>query len=39
MADIAMTFHWSAAEISAMDLDELFMWRSEIEARLPKKGS
>jgi len=33
MADIAAVFHWSLADLLAMDVMELFAWRDRAVAR------
>lgn len=34
MADIAIAFHWSLAELAALDLADLARWRSHARRRL-----
>lgn len=34
MADVAVAFHWSAADMDVMEPDELLRWRTLAEARM-----
>jgi hypothetical protein len=40
MADLAMAFHWSVADMADFTFDELMQWHARAHARwYPSKGS